>query len=99
MKTTVQSFAIPYWQVTRACAPLLFFSVSVLWPSVVVGQEMSLRCIYDIMTTARISMALCGEPLDPASDSAHDKLRAALKTYINDNATLDAQRITPDYDE
>ncbi len=97
MRTTVQSFGIPYDEI-RAGAILLFVSMTVLWSSGSVGQEMSLTCIYDILTSARESMVLCGERLDPASESTYDKLRADLKTFINDNATSD-RRIAPDYDQ
>ena len=97
MRTTVRSFGIPYDEI-RAGARLLFVSMTVLWSSGSVAQEMSLTCIYNIMTSARESMVLCGERLDPASESAYDKLRAALKTFINDNATSN-RRIAPDYDQ
>ena len=97
MRTTARSFGILYDDI-RAGAILLFVSMTVLWSSGAVGREMSLTCIHNIMTSAREGMVLCGERLDPASESAYDKLRAALKTFINDNATSD-RRIAPDYDQ
>jgi hypothetical protein len=51
------------------------------------------------MTAGRESMMLCGEPLDPVSQGTYDKLRADLRRYINENATSDAKRIAPDYDQ
>jgi hypothetical protein len=52
------------------------------------------------MTTgAREIMTMCGERLDGPSEVKYTKLRERLKKFINENATLDADKIGADYDE
>jgi len=60
---------------------------------------MALKCIYELMTSIRESMVLCGETLDRKSEETYDELRATLKRFINENVQSNAQKITPDYDQ
>jgi hypothetical protein len=98
MKTTLRSLGIRYCDIC-AGARFLLVSMTVLWPSGAIGQQMSLKCIYEIMTSIRESMVLCGDPLDRKSEETYHELRASLKRFINENAKYDEQRIAPDYDQ
>src|SRR5262249_35258979 len=64
-----------------------------------VGRQTSLKCIYELMTSIRESIVLCGETLDPNSEETYHKLRAAMKTFINENTKMDSKKIAPDYDQ
>src|SRR5262249_44438236 len=76
----------------------MLLTIAMLSP-VGVARDMSLACVYNIMTEEHQIMALCGEPLDQPTEVKYQELRAALKKYINENALSDEHRIGPDYDE
>ena len=62
-------------------------------------MEVSLACLFQIITGTQQLMTLCGEPLDYSTEVKYQELRAALKKYINENALMDEHKIGPDYDE
>jgi len=62
-------------------------------------MEVSLACLFQIITGTQQLMTLCGEPLDHSTEVKYQELRAALKKYINENALRDEHKIGPDYDE
>lgn len=96
-KATVRSLGI-HCDI-RARAKCLLLSMAVLWPSGAIGRDTSLTCIYDLMTGVRESMVVCGEALDPKSEETYHNLRAALKTFINENTKVEDRKIAPDYDQ
>src|SRR5262245_61829318 len=98
MRTAVRRLGVRYRDIC-AGARFLLLSMTLLWPSGAIGREMSLTCIYEFMTSIRESIVLCGEALDRNSEETYHKLRATLKTFINENAKLDVERIAPDYDQ
>ncbi|MCA1378074.1 MULTISPECIES: hypothetical protein [Bradyrhizobium] len=76
----------------------MFLSMTTLWPSGAIGGEMSLTCVYEIMTSAREAMVLCEGTLDRKSEHTYQEFRATLKRFINENAKLDNDKIAADYD-
>jgi len=77
---------------------LIPLTIAVL-PSAGVAMEVSLACLFQIITGTQQLMTLCGEPLDYSTEVKYQELRAALKKYINENALMDEHKIGPDYDE
>lgn len=63
------------------------------------GADLSLRCIYDVMTGTHEAMLLCGEQLDDRDQAKYMDLTEALKKYINENARSDVQKVGPNHNE
>lgn len=81
-------------------ARVLVLSMTTLSPSGAIGGgEMSLTCVYEIMTSAREAMVLCGDTLDRKNEHTYQEFRATLKTYINEHVKLDSKKIAADYDQ
>jgi hypothetical protein len=68
-------------------------------PSAAVAMEVSLACLFQVMTGVQQLMTLCGEPLDHSTEMKYQELSTALKKYINENALRDEHKIGSDYDE
>lgn len=94
----MRTFGILYREVC-AGAKFLVLSMTILWPSGATGREMSLTCVYDVMTSARETMILCEDTLDRKSDHTYQEFRATLKRFINEKAKLDTEKIAADYDQ
>src|SRR5215468_9804081 len=77
---------------------LIPLTIAVL-PYAGVAMEVSLACLFQIITGTQQLMTLCGEPLDHSTEVKYQELRAALKKYINEDALRDEHKIGPDYDE
>lgn len=61
------------------------------------AADLSMRCIYDVVTGTQEAMILCGEQLSHNDQATYIELVELLTKYINENARSEAQKITPDH--
>jgi hypothetical protein len=80
-------------------APALACGLGFLFASSPAVGDVSVRCIYEVITSAYHNMDLCGEALDHDSERTFSDLRSSLKKFINKNAQREADKIGPDFDQ
>jgi hypothetical protein len=62
------------------------------------ASEAALGCIYEILTHTHEVILYCGDQIDRQSEANYGALRADLKTFINQNARADRDKIGSEYD-
>jgi len=89
------------WRKTTAALTMnaMLLVLFVLSAQRVAAADLSLRCIYDVVTGTHEAMVLCGDRLDHRDQAIYVELSESLKKFINDNAQSEAQKIGPDHNE
>src|SRR5262249_22235817 len=83
---------------TRLLAGKSLLLAAALWPFPV-AAELSITCLYGVMTETYETMAFCGDHLEQGRITQYLQLRSELKDFINNNARSAASRIDSDYDQ
>jgi hypothetical protein len=70
------------------------------------GAEMSLRCLYVVITEGYESSVLCGEPITASRQEQYIISRALLRNFIDGNArdgsnqtAIGSRQTAPDFDQ
>jgi len=74
-------------------------ALAILFAPAQATGEVSLRCVYELMTSIHYYMDICGDTIDRDSQRAFSNLRSSLKKFINKNARQDRDRIGKDFDQ
>ena len=74
-------------------------ALAILFAPAQATGDVSLRCVYELMTSIPYYMDICGDTIDRDSNKALSNLRSSLKKFINKNARQDRDRIGKDFDQ
>ena len=83
----------------KALMGKLFLSTSIVLWSGQAAADLSLSCLYTMLSGIHEGMVFCGDKIDANDEAKYVDLRIALKAFINKNAQLDRSKIGFDYDE